>query len=255
LHLLSLPMFFILSKLLIYVLNPVTWIFILFIAGFIVKDPKRKMRFFLGSFAVLIIFSNPFLLNQFAKRWDVPPQHLPDSGKYSCAILLGGFAGEDYKEGGYFTGGADRFIQSVKLKVEGKVSHILMSGGSANLIDTKFREADFVISQLKALNIPDSAILLENQSRNTLENAEYSKKLLDSLHLPPPYLLVTSGYHMPRALYIYKKKGLNVIPFPCNYIAGRDKTSVSSFIPSVGTLGGWEFYIKEVVGLSVYKLK
>lgn len=248
-------MFFIISKLLINFIYPFTWIVIFFIAALFTKDEKRKRRFLKICFILLIIFTNPFLFDQFARKWDTPPQRLQDSAHYSCAILLGGFAGEDYEQEGHFGPSADRFIQAVKLQKSGKVSHILMTGGSPNLINTKFREADFVINELKAMGVPDSAILSERDSRNTLENALISKKLLDSAHLSPPYILITSGFHMPRALYIFKKKGMDVVPYPCNYFAGREKTSLSSFIPSIGVLGGWEFYIKEMVGYVAYRFK
>jgi len=248
-------MFFVISKLLAYFLSPFTWILIFFIAGLIVKDQKRRLKCFKTSFIILIIFTNPFLLDQLAKRWDYSPQQLPDSAHYSCAILMGGFNGEDRDGKGYFTGGADRFIQTAKLKAQGKVSHILVCGGSGKIIPGKLKEADFAVNELRAFNIPDSAIFTENQSRTSFENAANSKKILDSVHLPGPYLLVTSGFHMRRALSTFKKMGMDVIPYPCNYIAGREKSSVSSFIPSIGTLSAWDFYIKEMVGVVVYRIK
>jgi uncharacterized SAM-binding protein YcdF (DUF218 family) len=248
-------MFFVISKLLVIFVSPTTWILLLFIIGLIIKNQKKKRRCFKAAIILLIIFTNPFLLDQLARKWDIAPQKLPDSAHYSCAILMGGFNGEDYEGHGYFTGAADRFIQTTKLKAQNKVSHILISGGSGKLIPGKLKEADFAESELKAFNIPDSAILTENQSRNSFENATNSKKILDSLHLPPPYVLITSGFHMRRALYTFKKMGVDVIPFPCNYIAGREKTSVSSFIPNIGALSGWDFYIKEMMGMLVYRFK
>jgi uncharacterized SAM-binding protein YcdF (DUF218 family) len=249
------PMFFVISKLLVIFVSPATWILLLFIAGLIIKDQKRKRRCFKASIILLIIFTNPFLLDQFARKWDIPPQQLPDSTHYSCAILMGGFNAEDRDGKGYFTGAADRFIQTLKLKAQNKVSHILISGGSGKLIPGHLKEADFAQSELKAFNIPDSAILTENQSRNSFENASNSKKILDSLHLASPYILITSGFHMRRASYTFRKMGVKVIPFPCNYIAGREKTSLSSFIPNIGTLSGWDFYIKEIMGMVVYRFK
>ena len=248
-------MFFILSKLFIYFIYPITWVIVLCIAGLIVKDERRKRRLFKASFITLIIFSNPFLFSQWARRWDFPPASLPGSAHYTCAILLGGFTGEDNHQQGYFTGGADRFIEAAELKDKGTVSHILMTGGNPGLLPTQYREADWVSLQIKNLNIPDSCIFIEHDSRNSFENAQFSKRILDSAKLPPPYLLVTSAYHMRRAYYIFRKMGVEVIPFPCNYVAGRDKTSFSSFIPSAGVLTGWEVYIKEMIGLIAYHFK
>jgi uncharacterized SAM-binding protein YcdF (DUF218 family) len=192
------------------------------------------------------------LLDLFAKWWDVKQTILPPNNLYSCAIVLGGYGSESGNGEGYFNGTSDRFIQAIKLKTEGKVAHLLISGGSSRLLPTDFRESDWVFSQLKDFKISDSNILIENQSRNSFENAMFSKKILNDNNLQPPYLLITSAFHMRRALYIYNNTGLDVIPFPCNYIAGRKRSSIADVIPSASTLANWEFYIKEIVGYGVY---
>lgn len=245
-------MFFILSKLLISFLSPLIWILIFFIIGWATKRKKLKKICLRISLILFILFSNPFLLDQFARFWDEKETSLRPGRNYSCAIVLGGFASEDYRGDGYFNGTSDRFIQAIKLKAEGKVSHILISGGNSKLLPTDFRESNWVASQLRDFKIADSNILIENQSRNSFENALYTKRILDSVHISPPYILVTSAFHMRRALYTYKKMGVDVIPFPCNYIAGKNKTSFGSFVPGISTLTTWDFYLKEVVGYTVY---
>ncbi len=245
-------MFFVLSKLIVYFLSPIFWIILFLTFGFFTKRQRLKKISYRISFVIFIIFSNPFLLNQFARWWDTKETKLPANSKYSCAIVLGGFVSEDYNGNGYFNSTCDRFIQLLKLKAEGKVSNLLISGGNAKLLPTDFRESDWVASQLKDFNIPDSNILIENRSRNSFENALFSKRILDSAHLNPPYILVTSAFHMRRALSTYKKSGIDVIPFPCNYIAGKGKTTLGDFIPSISSLGTWYYYIKEVVGYAVY---
>lgn len=244
-------MFFVVSKILIYFLSPTLWILLFFIIAMGTKKQHLKKYSFRISMVLLILFSNPFLLNQFAKWWDVKENNLPANSKYSCAIVLGGFGSEDAGRNGYFNVTADRFIQALKLKTEDKVSHLLISGGNARIFPTDFKESDWVHSQLTDFKISDSSILSENQSRNSMENALYSKKLLSAANLQPPYVLVTSAFHMRRAIVIYKKMGVDVVPFPCNYIAGRGKTSISDFIPSASALANWEFYIKEVAGYAI----
>lgn len=231
------------------------WIFIFLIIGLLTKKRKLKKYSLITSLTLFILFSNQFLLNSFAKWWDVKETSLLPHTTYSCAIVLGGFTAEDAERNGYFSVGADRFIQAIKLKAQGKVDRILISGGNGNLLPTDFRESDWVASQLRMLNIPDSSIMAENQSRNSYENALFTKKLLDNANLKPPYLLVTSAYHMRRAFTTYMENGIEVIPFPCNYIAGRGKTGFSDFIPSAWTLATWQVYIKEVVGYAVYAMK
>src|SRR5476651_2124535 len=122
-------MYFILSKILFYLLLPLTWIFIVFSVAVFSKNKLRRIRFFIAALVMLYTFSNAFLFNQFAKRWDIPAYPATDTTKYSCVIVLGGFAGEDKNGTGHFNGAADRFIQGLKLYKTSKVSHILISGG------------------------------------------------------------------------------------------------------------------------------
>jgi uncharacterized SAM-binding protein YcdF (DUF218 family) len=247
-------MFFLLSKLLLIFILPFSWVIAFMLAALVVKKPHLKRRFFLISAVVLLVFSNPFLFNRFAHWWDVRPVPLKKT-TYSCVIVLGGFSGGDADEKGFFNASADRFIQGLKLITTGKASHILISGGNGNLMPHSFKESTWVKTQLLEFKVPDSCIIIENRSRNTLENAAYSKVLLNKKHLQPPYLLVTSAFHMRRSLGIFKKQQMDVTPYPCNYFAGNGEFSMSEFIPDASPLSGWNFYIKEVIGTAVNYFK
>lgn len=195
---------------------------------------------------LLVLFTNPFLFNQFAQSWDIAP-YKPDNKQYSCVIVLGGFSSGESKGKGYFSFSADRFIQGIKLLHKKKASHILITGGTGSLLPDDYREAEWANKQLQDFGIPDSVILIENNSRNTLENAEFSNEMLKKAKLSPPYLLVTSAFHMRRSLMIFKKAGIDVAPYPANYIIRR-KAVISDLVPSAETLFYWNIYIKEVVG-------
>ena len=205
---------------------------------------------------LLIVFSNQGLLELFARHWNIPRAGFDEKKVYSAVIVLGGFSGENNKGVGYFNENSDRFIQGIKLKTEGQVSHILISGGNGSLVSDGFTEGGWVQKELKEFKFPDSVVLIEQKSRNTLENAAFSKEILDKAHLPPPYLLVTSAWHMRRSMYIFKKAGLDVIPYPCGYIAGnRTLNFTEFFLPDSRALNIWDYYIKEVVGQTVTHIK
>jgi uncharacterized SAM-binding protein YcdF (DUF218 family) len=244
-------MFFVLSKLLLIFILPVTWITAFLLAAVISKRPNLKRKFLITSVVLLLIFTNPYLLNSFAKLWNIKAVPLKNSGHYSCAIVLGGFSSEGPNGTGFFNGASDRFIEGLKLFTTGKVSHILISSGNGNLIHDSFAEADWVKTQLKLFNVPDSCVLIENRSRNTIENAAFSKVVLSKSQLPPPYVLVTSAFHMRRSLGIFKKANIDVVPFPCNYMTGAPNLSIDQFIPDGPALGNWNIYIKEIVGTIV----
>lgn len=199
-----------------------------------------------AAVALLVLFTNQFLFNQFARSWDIAP-YKPDNKKYSCAILLGGFSIAANENEGYFSIAADRFLQSIKLLSTKQTTHLLITGGNGNLVAGTFREAPWAKKKLLEFNIPDSVILIDGASRNTLENAKFSKAILEKSKLAPPYLLVTSAFHMRRSLMIFKKAGIAVVPYPANYVTNSEVTP-GDFIPTAEALYLWSFYIKEVVG-------
>jgi len=246
-------MYFLFSKILLFLISPFYWVIALLLIGFLSKKPVVKKRFFISSAIVFLLFSNAFLLRRFARLWNYPPNVI--TGNYSCAILLGGFASEDEKGGGFFNGACDRFIEAAELQATHKVTHILISSGNSSLRPDGFREADWVKKELLKLNIPDSAILVEHNSRNTFENAEFSKQVLATKNLKPPYILVTGGYHMRRATYIFKKAGIDVVPFPTEYFSAFEKFSLTELIPNPEILLIWNTYTKEIVGYTVARFK
>lgn len=246
-------MYFILSKLLLFLILPIYWIIILVLAGIFIKNKRTKKRCFIAAAATFYIFSIPVLMNAFQSIWDirVPVNHK----KYSCVIVLGGFSGEGGEDGGHFTDASDRFIQGVKLLETGQVSHILISGGSGMLSPGSFREALYAKTQLKKFNIPDSLILIESNSKNTFENAKFTKEILGKSNLKGPYLLVTSAFHMRRSLMLFKHAGVQVDPYPCNYLTGKPQLLIGYVLPDINVLSRWEIYIRETIGYTVNYFK
>ena len=136
-------MFFLLSKLLVYFIYPLTWVLLLLLLRLIVKSVRAKKRLLTASIVVFLLFSNMWVLNQFARVWDYSPAHFPAGTHYSCVIVLGGFSFSSPDDSGYFNMAADRFIQGAELYKQGIAGRILMTGGSGSVIKEKFREADW----------------------------------------------------------------------------------------------------------------
>ena len=221
----------------------------------VASNRRIKYHALLASVILFIVLSNPFLLNQFARQWDINTGTYDKNKVYSCAIVLGGFSSEADNGEGFFNGSADRFIQALKLKSTGKVSHLLITGGNSNIVRGKFRESIWVKDQLIQLNIPDSSILIEHNARNTIENASFTKILLKNKNLQPPYLLITSAFHMRRSLYTFHRAGIQVVPYSSNFIAGRNKITFNDFVPQAEVLNKWGFYLKELIGFGIYYVK
>lgn len=244
-----------LSAVLSMILSPFNWVVLFLLLACFLKNKRLKRLSIISAIVLFIIFGNQALLDQYAKIWQPKPTVLAPGSEYSCGIVPGGFASPDADANGYFNATADRFIQAVKLYKTGHIKHILISGGNGKENEKSFREAAWVRGELVSVGIPDSVIFTEDKSNNTKENAIYSKQILDSLHLTPPYLLITSAFHMPRAALVFKKAGVDVVPFPCNYNIGRGSFSALDLIPTPSTLLGWDSFLKEAVGYWWYKIR
>lgn len=237
------------------VLSPFNWIVVLLIAAYFIRKKNQKKVFIILSVCLFLVFGNHWLLNGYVDKWQ-PGMVSPTSlSLYSCGIVPGGFASPAENNGGYFNASADRFIQAVKLYKMGKIQHLLISGGNAKTDNPAFREAAWVKNELIQFGVPDSLIFFEDHSNNTNENAINSKRILDSLHLLPPYLLISSAFHLPRAKITFQNAGLPVDAFPCNYSEGMDSFSWDDLLPRPSVLLDWDRYLKEAVGYFWYKLK
>jgi uncharacterized SAM-binding protein YcdF (DUF218 family) len=230
-------------------ISPLNWALVLMLVALLSKNSRWKKRMLVTAMIILIVFSNKFLLEMYSRAWNVEPVPLEKGKVYSAAIVLGGFTSESRYGTGFFNDHADRLVEAVTLKSTGKVATILVSGGNEQP-NGGFTEAGYVHRALREMNFPDSVILVENRSTNTVTNAKFTREVLDAKHLKGPYVLVTSAFHMRRSMYIFKKNGMDVIPYSCDYIAGNNHLPLSEYIvPNVNTLYDWSYYLKEFFGL------
>jgi uncharacterized SAM-binding protein YcdF (DUF218 family) len=249
-------MFFVLSKILYFLITPIVWMFALLLAGLIVKRQPLKKRLLLGSFIVFAFFSNDFIANECMKTWEIGAvQDSTLQPKYDVAIILGGMVEYDasYKRV-QFEHGSDRLFQAVRLYKQGRVKKLLLDGGAGDLYATTI-EAPVIKKYLIQIGIPDSVILIEPRSRNTHENAMFVKPILDSAAPHGSYLLVTSGYHMRRAMGCFAKAGIPVTPYSADRIAGPLRFQLDYLLlPDVDSLYNWEILLHEWVGYISYKI-
>jgi uncharacterized SAM-binding protein YcdF (DUF218 family) len=243
------------SSVLSFFLSPFNWIILLVIAGYFLHKALYRRRCRILALCIFILFGNSWLLDWYAKKWQPAPLVIGTGTSYSCGIVPGGFASPDSHGNGHFNATADRFIQAVKLYKLGKIKHILINGGNGKADKMSFREGAWVKGELITMGIPDSVIFVEDRSNNTSDNAVNAKQILDSLQLKPPFLLITSAHHVPRASLLYRNAGIPTVPFPCGYVAGRGDFSFMSLLPKPSVLFGWDTYLKESAGYFWYYLR
>jgi len=252
-------MFFYLSKFLSFVISPMVWIVAMLLFSLFLKNEKRAKKLRVAAVLMLLICSNSFLVDECFRKWEpVTPDHDLMDTKYEGAIVLGGIGEVDLRlKKISFGWGGDRLFQTLALYHKGRIKKIIFTGGSGSIEFPDKKEGLYVKKYLKSIHVPDSATIIESESKNTYENAVFTKKLLDSLNLKGNFLLVTSAYHMPRALAVFKKAGYqNLTPYITNKASGIRRFSFDHlFIPSAGALFSLEALIHEWVGYLIYRLK
>lgn len=241
------------SSLLSFLLSPLLWMLVLIVGGFVSRKKNLKKTFWILAAVVLLVFGNGWLLNWYARQFQPAPVTLRAGTTYSCGIIPGGFASPDIDGNGVFNSTADRFIQALRLFKQGHISHIIVSGGNGKKELKTFREAAWVKQEFITMGVPDSVIFVEDQSNNTAENVANTKRILQSRHLAPPYLLISSAHHLPRAAVLYERSGVPIVPYPCSYIAGRGISTIADLKPDIGVLQTWNTYLKETAGYLWYK--
>ena len=93
---------------------------------------------------------------------------------------------------------------------------VVFTGGSGSVLSPGEREATALVNGLSELGLSRDRLMIENDSRNTWENSVYSRHMLGS-RAEGRWLLVTSAWHMPRAVGVFRESGWNVAPFPVDY--------------------------------------
>jgi uncharacterized SAM-binding protein YcdF (DUF218 family) len=248
-------MFFIFSKILNFIITPVVWIFTLLLFAVFSKNQKIKRKTLLATLIIFTLLSNPFIFNEAMRQWEIPMTRNEDLQKYDAAIVLGGllFHSEEYNRTQYKRG-IDRLLQAVELYKKGIVKKIFFVGGSGDIRLEDMKEGIYVKEFLLTIGIPEADILIESESKNTRENALFAKPILDE-HLPNArLLLVTSGFHMRRAMACFEKVGIKTEPYSTDIMSGDRYFDIGFLVPDVNALKSWNELIHEVVGYVVYKI-
>lgn len=251
-------MFFVLSKVLYFLIVPLNWIVGLLLYAVFGKNQKWKKRCRNLAVGLLIFFSNHFIFNLVIKAWESDVIPVSQLETYDIGIVLGGYSNfEIYPRDRYnFSKRANRLTQAVELYKKGIIKKMLVTGGSGSILLDERSEAAEVESYLRSMGIKQEDIILEPDSRNTHENAVFTKAILDQSYPDAKCLLITSGFHMRRSKGCFKKEAVAFTAFSTDVIAERIRVTPNSiFFPNHDGLWRWEMLLKEWVGYIVYWLR
>lgn len=266
-------MFYFFSKTITYLLTPAGWLVATLLAAFFVKKASLRRRLIGLGMGIFWVFGNSFLINELALWWEYPVQpnlSAPtDSVRRVAVVLTGGMingmteipasAPTRYGPTRFLLGREiDRAGQALYLYKTGAVQKILISGGSGNLPFQRAAVSDegqMTAQFLVVAGVRPVDIVLEHRSRNTHENALFSASLLRKQFNTNQCILLTSAWHMRRAMACFQKEGLRVRPFPSNFIGRRRLFMPGEWLlPHEESFFDAYYLIRELVGYVAYNL-
>ena len=167
-------------------------------------------------FVTLYTTSGNYLLQGLEERFPKPGG---DPEDVKCMIVLGGAFENDVntaRHGIEFADGADRFIEALRLAQKYPQSRILVSGGDGSLSGAYEGDAAASKRFFPLFGIGTERLIEEMQSRTTYENAVNTREFLAQQGLSH-CLLITSAFHMPRSVGLFRKLGIDIVPWPTDY--------------------------------------
>lgn len=170
-------------------------------------------------------------------------------------VLGGGFEGAvNLARGGYeLNASGDRFVEAAVLARQYPQARVVVTGGTGTMVLEGEGDGETAPRLLTALGVERGRLVLENESRNTDENARFTRAMVN----PQPgqtWLLVTSAFHMPRSVLLFEKAGFEVVPWPADYRTAGDEHPGLAQDNAIDSLQNTAIAIREWIGLVAYRL-
>jgi uncharacterized SAM-binding protein YcdF (DUF218 family) len=247
-------MTFIASKLFWAVMAPGNLLLLLLLAGvlWLARSRRRRGLRLVGVVALLLLTVAVMPFGQWMAapleaRFPVPS--LPE--RIDGIIVLGGgvdaWVSRAHGQTALNEAG-DRIVEAAILARHHPETRVVLSGGEGTMVVEQ--EAEYERALLIELGVPAARIVLEDRSRNTYENAVFSREAAKP-HPGETWLLVTSAVHMPRAVGCFRHAGWQIVPYPVDFRTGPTPRADFALTEHLGLI---DFVAKEWVGLVAYRL-
>ena len=225
------------------------------VAGLYVRRLERWARRWLVALCFLYLALGVPVVSQWLENGTHPSYHpiatAADAQGATAVVVLGngivsyqyeGLAVESLTRRTAFNA-----IEGARLYRLLRPSVVIASGGLADPDEFRRSEAEAVRDVLIRLGVPRDVIVIEPRSSNTAEQAELVPPLLRG---HPRFALITTPIHMPRALALFRSRGVNPVPAPSHIdYTGRDRHSMLRFVPSANALRASELSMYEYLGM------
>jgi len=207
----------------------------------------------MATIALGLLPVSTYLMAPLEERF--PP--FSDDGKpVDGIVLLGGAvdASDSVARGRIIANeAAERVLETIQLAYRYPKARILISGGGGTVFGDGVGEAPVIADYFKGIGIDPMRLIVEDRSRTTSENALYSRELIKP-NEGERWLLVTSAWHMPRAIGVFEKAGFSVTAYPVDFRTGGGSSNFRLFAFVSDGLRRLDVVAKEWTGLIGYYL-
>jgi uncharacterized SAM-binding protein YcdF (DUF218 family) len=258
-----------LSKILPLALYPVGLACLILATALLLNRKKRRQQVSLWfALALLAMGGNHWFAEALARSLEwryLPPAEVPRAEV--IVVLGGGTEPKIYPRSFVEVNGAgDRIIYAAQLYRNGAAPKILLTGGRVDWDKSRSSsEAEEMAALFNLMGVPADALLLETRSKNTYENALFTREILEKKGVNR-IILITSAMHMPRSIALFEKQGFQVLPAPTDYTVtrGNNKATTSNvtwpdiqgllidLVPSVDHLVMTTDVLREYLGMFIY---
>jgi uncharacterized SAM-binding protein YcdF (DUF218 family) len=210
--------------------------------------------------AWLWLWSTPLFTNYLGRTIEskFPPVPVEETESADAIVILGGgvrpvLPPRLYPE---LNVSGNRVLHAARLYKAGKATWIVLTGWAGyRPADNEPEKPNPTCVILGELGIPEEVVLVENQSLNTHENAQFAKRIIDD-HQIESIILVTSAMHMPRAVVEFRAVCRNVIPAPIDFgTAAMRNRILIDLLPATGALNLGSEVLHEIVGLVLLRFR
>jgi len=250
-------MIFVLQKMIWFLILPLPMALIIILIGLFLLNTRKMLGKSLILIGLMLLYAlslsstADLILKPLESRY--PPFLKNEKIAVDAVVVPGGGSTDLNWIGAAPVSNAEtlsRVVKGVELAKKLGVP-LILCGGNGEPFATALTDADIMAEAASALGMPRAEVIVENVSRNTLENSHAVRKLIKGDRI----VLATSAYYMKRACAVFTRRGFTVIPVPVFFLSQKQTLSFNSFIPKAGDLSRSSTGIAEWVSMAWWSLR
>ena len=240
------------NKILPIIVSPLGLIIILLFFGVF----RKKMLPSVIALIILIILSLPIVSGQLIKflEQNYRPTTPNETARADTVIVLSGMVTLIEKNDGIhyeFSEAVDRIFAGINLLKIGKAQKIILTRGKLPW-SVGDPEGEFLAEFIQSQGINPNRILLSEIVQNTNDEAKAISRMLPK---NSEVILVTSAFHMPRAVKVFQNQNLKVIPYAVDFRSSVKEINIIDFLPQASAFKDSNFYFREIIGRAYYSTR